>query len=311
VRLILLQLYAAIWRVSGRRQLILIALSLAIAALAAVPLSYQKEIINGLTGSELDRARLFRLCSGMLAMILLSLALKWLLGYRASILGEDVIRLLRVRIYGSAVDAGPEQGTKVGALATMISAESEELGSFTGSAFSEPVVQIGTLVSVVGFITATQPYLGAIALFMILPQVVLVLSTQGQVNRLVGERVRTLRHGTDKGVATRFEKFNQDVVDDFNAIFETRRKIFIWKLSTKFLLSAINGFGMVGVLALGGAFVIAGKTDVGTVVAATIGLGRLQGPTGFLIAFYRRVSATRVKYDLLLDSTVADGLHSK
>jgi ABC-type bacteriocin/lantibiotic exporter with double-glycine peptidase domain len=89
---------------------------------------------------------------------------------------------------------------------------------------------------------------------------------------------------------------------DFDDIFETRRSIFIWKLSTKFLLSAIGGIGTVGVLTLGGALVIADKTDVGTVVAALIGLGRIQGPTGFLIAFYRQVSATRVKFDLLRDA---------
>ncbi|MEP2030581.1 MAG: ABC transporter transmembrane domain-containing protein [Paracoccaceae bacterium] len=298
------QLYAAIWRVSGRRQTVLIALSVAVAALAAVPLGFQKEIINGLTDSDVDRSRLFLLCGGMIGMILVSLSLKWVLGYRASILGEDVIRMLRTRIYGNAIKAGPDRQAQAGTLATMISAEAEELGNFTGSAFSEPVVQIGTLVSVIGFIASTQPFLGGIALLMIVPQVILVLSTQGHVNRLVGQRVRVLRHATDNGVATDFEKFDQGVVDEFNKIFDTRRRIFLWKLSTKFLLSAINGAGMVGVLALGGAFVISGKTDVGTVVAATIGLGRLQGPTGFLIAFYRQVSATRVKYELLRDSTV-------
>jgi ABC-type bacteriocin/lantibiotic exporter with double-glycine peptidase domain len=45
--------------------------------------------------------------------------------------------------------------------------------------------------------------------------------------------------------------------------------------------------------------VLDGKTDVGTVVAATMGLGRIQGPTSFLIAFYRQVSANRVKFELL------------
>ena len=50
---------------------------------------------------------------------------------------------------------------------------------------------------------------------------------------------------------------------------------------------------------LGGLFVLEGRTDVGTVVAATLGLSRLQGPTGYLIAFYREVSANRVKFELL------------
>ena len=48
-----------------------------------------------------------------------------------------------------------------------------------------------------------------------------------------------------------------------------------------------------------GWMVLEGRTDVGTVVAATIGLGRIQGPTAFLIAFYRQVSANRIKFELL------------
>lgn len=296
-----IQLYSAIWRVSGKRQIILILLSVGIAALAAVPLSYQKDIINGLTGSVLRNSDLIQLCIGMMAMILLSLGLKAVMGYRASILGEDVTRLLRNRIYDGAVDAQENGGgtSHGGTLATMISAEAEELGKFTGSAFSEPVVQLGTLISVVGFIASTQPYLGAIALCMIAPQVILVLGTQKRVNALVAQRVHVLRHATDATLKAGLERINKDVLDDFDTIFETRRSIFIWKLSTKFLLSAINGAGTVAVLALGGLMVLDGQTDVGTVVAATIGLDRLRSPTSFLIAYYRQVSATRVKFDLL------------
>ena len=57
--------------------------------------------------------------------------------------------------------------------------------------------------------------------------------------------------------------------------------MFLWKLSAKFLLSVINGAGTVGVLMLGGWLVLQGKTDVGTVVAATSGLSRIQGPPPF------------------------------
>ena len=56
----------------------------------------------------------------------------------------------------------------------------------------------------------------------------------------------------------------------------------------------------------GGWLVIDGRTDVGTVVAATAGLARLQGPTTFLIAFYRQVSATRVKFELLSEMAARD-----
>jgi ABC-type bacteriocin/lantibiotic exporter with double-glycine peptidase domain len=299
-----IELYKAIWGVSARRQIFLILLAIAISALAAAPLKFQKDIINGLTATDLDPNHLYALCGGMISLIALSLGLKWLMGYLSSILGEDVVRVIRTRIYTNAVSGGSQSKNTIepGTLATMISAEAEELGKFTGSAFSEPVVQFGTLVSVIGFIAATQPYLGAIALCMIVPQVVIVLQTQGQVNALVADRVHILRGATDKTLSSEFSKLDQSVIDDFDTIYETRRKIFIWKLSTKFVLSLINGIGLVGVLALGGTLVLKGGTDVGTVVAATIGLGRLQSPTSFLIAFYRQVSATRVKYELLRDA---------
>ena len=60
-----------------------------------------------------------------------------------------------------------------------------------------------------------------------------------------------------------------------------------------------NGAGTIFIFMLGGLLVLEGRTDVGTVVAATLGLSRLQGPTGFLISFYREVSANRVKFELL------------
>ncbi len=298
----MLQLYLAIWRVSGRRQLVLIGLSIAIAALAALPLKFQQEIVNTLTDGATTAETLFLLGAGMMAAILFSLALKWLMGLRSGVLGEDIIRLLRQRLYRDTNRNQREPGSiQTGTLTTAISAEAEELGKFAGSAYSEPVVQIGTLISVIGFIASTQPGLGAIALAMIAPQVLLVLFTQGRINTLVARRVHILRQATSQIGADEANTVVQAVLEEFDDIFETRRRMFIWKLSTKFLLSTINGAGTVAVLMLGGWMVLQGRTDVGTVVAATLGLARLQAPTAFLIAFYRQVSANRVKFELLRD----------
>jgi len=298
----LLQLYIAIWRVSGGRQLVLIVLSIAIAALAALPLKFQQEIVNALTDGAATAETLFLLGGGMMAAILLSLALKWVMGLRSGVLGEDIIRILRQRLYSQTNHSQPDpKAIQSGTLTTAISAEAEDLGKFAGSAFSEPVVQIGTLISVISFIASTQPGLGAIALAMIAPQVLLVLFTQGRINTLVANRVRILRRATNQISVAESNAVVQSVLEEFDRIFETRRHMFIWKLSTKFLLSTINGAGTVAVLMLGGWLVLKGRTDVGTVVAATLGLSRLQAPTAFLIAFYRQVSANRVKFELLRD----------
>lgn len=293
-------LYATIWRVSGRQQILLILISMAIAALAAVPLNFQKDIINGLTESSIDKTGLLWMCIWMMGAILLSLTLKWVSGYLSNLLGEDVIRRIRNRIIiGFGAHPDPDGA---GAVATMVSAEAEDLGKFTGSAFSEPVMQLGTLISVIGFIVATQPGLGLIALFMIIPQVIVVLYTQRRVNMLISERVHVLRRATAEISADTIAKASDEIGAEFDRIYETRKSLFKWKLSTKFVLSSVNGAGTVSVLLLGGGLVLVGETDVGTVVAATMGLGRLQAPTAFLIAFYRQVSATRVKFELLRDA---------
>lgn len=296
-------LYAAIWRVSATRQIILIGLSVAVAGLAAVPLSYQKDIVNELTKGKLAESGLFLLGAEMMGFILLSLTLKWVLSYRSGVLGEDTIRLLRTRLCRrSAESARGETGAVPGGtLSTAVSAEAEELGKFVGGAFSDPVVQVGTLISVVGYIASTQPKLGLIAVAVILPQIGLVLLTQRRINDLVKERVRVLRRATNQIVSSPADQVAQAVLDDFDTIYVIRSRMFVWKLSTKFAVSALNAAGTVGVLMVGGWLVLQDRTDVGTVVAATIGLGRIQSPTGFLISFYRQVSATKVKFELLRD----------
>ncbi|NOC45199.1 MULTISPECIES: ABC transporter transmembrane domain-containing protein [unclassified Ruegeria] len=296
------RLYSAIWRASAGRQIILIMLSVAIAGLAAVPLEFQRDIVNHLTSDDVGTEKLIQLGIGMMAVILLSLALKWVLSYRAGTLGEDMIRLIRQRLLWRSTDLkDSDEGLRKGTMTTAISAEAEELGKFAGGAFSDPVVQIGTLISVIGYISSTQPGLGLIALSMIVPQIIIVLVSQRKVNTFVAERVRILRGATDRLTTEDIEAVERDINTMFDDIYDTRRRMFLWKLSAKFLLSVINGAGTVGILMLGGYLVLQGKTDVGTVVAATSGLSRIQGPTAFLIAFYRQVSANRIKYELMLE----------
>ncbi len=299
----MIQFYKSIWLATGRKQTINILLSLAIAGLAALPLNYQKELVNGLTYGWITKSQLVTLGLAMGAVILLSLALKWVLGYLSSRLGEDMIRNLRNSIChptdDNIKDASP---LSQGEMATMISAEAEQVGKFSGSALSEPLLQAGTLVVIVGYIATNDPALGLIALLMILPQVVIVLTVQSRVNGLVADRVHMLR-GAAKQL-TSGDQPTASISTRFDDIYETRSQIFVWKLSSKFVLSAINGAGTVAVLIVGGLHVLDGSTDVGTVVAATVGLARLQGPTKQLIAFYRQVSATAVKFELFRDAGV-------
>jgi ABC-type bacteriocin/lantibiotic exporter with double-glycine peptidase domain len=298
----MLEIYQRIWRATGSGQIVLVVLSLSVAALAVVPLQYQKDIINGLAG-DMERHELLRLGAQFLGFLVLSAAVKLVLGYRMSIISETAIRLIRNRIYlkqSSPTEPSVDEPVQQGTLATMIAAEAEEVGKFAGAAIATPVMQAGILVSVVAFIAVNQPYLGLFAMGVVLPQALIVILLQKHINARIAERVKALRLATNRIVAEDIKEAEQAILSDFDTVYEARRRIYLFKQSSKFALNTINGIGTAGVLVLGGWLVLEGRADIGIVVAAVTGLGRIAQPWRELIAFYRELSAVRVKFHLLL-----------
>lgn len=298
----LLDLYRAVWRVTGRQQLLLIGLSVTVAALAAAPLKFQQLVVNGLVEGG-DMHRVAWLCAGFLAVALLSSALKFALNVRLSVLGERIVLLVRERLYTTYVAnaaLGVTGGPKRGTLVTMLAAEAEAVGSFAGSAIASPLMQLGTLISVISFILASQPWLGVLALGVVLPQAAIVVVMQRRLNRRVRERVQSLRDASDRISESDLARVEDEIVADFRDVFETRRRIFLLKLSSKLALNVISVAGTVGILFLGGWLVLHGRSDVGTVMASLTGLMRIEGPWRELVGFFRTASTVRVKYAMLV-----------
>lgn len=294
-------LYRTIWRVTKRDQYLLIVLSLCVAALAAAPLKFQQLVINSLVERS-DVKHLAWLCGGFFAAVLLSAILKFALNFRMSVLGESAVRLIRQHLYGNYVSdtrAGAGGLPKRGTLVTMLASEAESVGTFAGGSIAVPLMLLGTLVSVVAFITVSQPWLGVIALSVILPQAVIIVGIQGRINARVRQRVQALRDATDRIADGELREVEARIVEDFDEIYTVRRKIFFLKLSAKFVLSALSAVGAVGILFLGGWFVIDGRTDVGTVVASLTGLARIEGPWRELVGFFRTASTVRVQFGML------------
>jgi ABC-type multidrug transport system fused ATPase/permease subunit len=301
------ELYRAVWRVSGREQILLVAIALLVAALASVPLHFQQLAINGLVENPEPRALAWS-CAGFVGAILLSAALKFVLGLRLSLVGERVVRLIRERLYTNLVDEvarDPAAASQRGRILAMLNAEAELVGSFAGAAVASPLLQTGTLVSVIAFIVASQPLLGAVAFAVIVPQAAIVVTLQQRINQRVRSRVQSLRDVSDRISGGGLARIDNAVLTDFQDVFETRRAIFGLKLSSKFALGALSALGKVGILFLGGWFVLQGATDVGTVVASLTGLTRIEGPWRDLVTFYRTANTVRVKYAMLLPAIAA------
>lgn len=296
----MLAMYRAIWRLTLRRQLFLIVLSVALAGLAAVPLELQKDIINHVVGEQ-DFSVLLWLTLGYLAVTALSAGLKFAVEYTSGALGEAVIREIRGRIYGALVRSktadvhGPETGTSV----TMISAEAEQIGSFAGEAIANPLVRIGTLLTVITYIAAQSWILGAITAAVVIPQGLIALLTQSSINARVKARVAALRDGTDRIARSDLTEIEAETTDCFDRIFEARCAIFRIKLSTKFAMNLLTGLGTATILLLGGQRVMEGAIDVGTITVALTALTRTVQPWRELVMFYRKASMVRVRFEIL------------
>ena len=216
------ELYRAVWRTTGRDQFLLIGLSLLVAALAAVPLKFQQLAINSLVeGGSVPQ--LAWLCAGFLGAVLLSASVKFLLGLRLAVVGERVVLLIRQRLYENQVAdtaRDPRAAGRRGALVAMLTAEAEMVGAFAGAAISTPVVQIGTLISVIGFIAFSQPWLGVMALAVVIPQAAIVLAIQHRINGRVRERVQALRDASDRISRSDLDRVEAEVLADFQTVYD-------------------------------------------------------------------------------------------
>ena len=304
------EFYAYVWRSSASRQIVLIILAIMAAVLAMAPLELQRHIINTLAGHE-KAERLALLCGAYLIAALVIGGLKYTVNIKSAGLGESMIRSLRQDIFTGCsplrLDETPGETIrdKSGTVVAMIATEAEAVGKFVGDCISTPIIQAGTLVSVLGYMLYTEPVLGLVVLFIAVPQIVIVPLIQRRINVQVKERVRTLRHAGDlivddlQGGASPASLRGSEIGDAFETIYGVRLRVFKLKFGLKLLVSALQSAGVFALLFFGGIMVLNGRTEIGIVVAFISGLDRVLDPWRELIAFVRSTSAAKVQFDLI------------
>ena len=230
-----------------------------------------------------------------------------------------MIRSLREKIFSSNSPVGGSETVgdtaidKSGTVVTMISTEAEAVGKFVGDCISTPIVQAGTLLSVLSYMLYTEPRLGLVVLFIAVPQLVLVPLIQRRMNAQTSERVRTLRHAGDlvvdsiRGSGEAGNSLKSQIGKAFETIYGVRLRVFKLKFGLKFLVSALQSVGVFALLFAGGIMVLNGSTEIGIVVAFISGLDRVLDPWRELIAFVRSTSAARVQFELI-ESTLGTNL---
>ncbi len=298
-------LFAFILRTTGRHQVFLSILTVVVFLLELVPLEIQRRVVNDLAEKR-DWNLILILAAAYAGMALFHGLIKLGLNIYRSWVGESATRDLRRRAHalcGTPVgkEALPEES---GVQVSMVVAEVEPIGGFVGASISEPLLQAGILVTVVGYMVYLEPWLGLVTFAIFLPHVFVVPLIQRVINRRTQMRVQVLREVSTGIVAagTRDGEPARNGRGLIQKVFLLNMGIFRLKFSMNFLMNLTHHLQIAAALLFGGWFVIDGKVEVGTVVAFISSIGRLNDPWGDLVNYFRDLSTTLVKYRLVADA---------
>ena len=287
---------------TGLHQAGLALLSVAVFGLSAVPLELQRRIINGLT-SKTGVETILGLALAYAGVALAEQLLKLTLNVYRGWVAESTVRRLRERICGIAPGPHAASSEGTGVEIAMILEEAEPIGGFTGVSVSEPLLQGGILVSVIGYMTFLEPWTLVLCAAFLLPQLLFVPLMQQAINRRAGERITTLR------------KVSGDIVDSgvpadagIERVFALNMGIYKIKYSMNMAMNLMYALAVAVALGVGGWLAVAGRIEVGTVVAVVSGLGKLNDPWGDLVNWAREWSVDSVKYRLFADAVNGKGL---
>ncbi|MBL8690085.1 MAG: hypothetical protein JNL04_13335 [Rhodospirillaceae bacterium] len=298
-------LFAFILKTTGRHQVFLFILTVVVFLLELVPLEIQRRVVNDLAEKR-DWNLVLLLAAAYAGTALFHGLIKLGLNVYRSWVGESATRDLRRRAHslcGTPVgkEALPEES---GVQVSMVVAEVEPIGGFVGASVSEPLLQLGILVTVVGYMVYLEPWLGAVTFAIFLPHVFVVPLIQRVINRRTHKRVEVLREVSAGIVAagTKDGELARNGRGLIQKVFLLNMGIFKLKFSMSFIMNLTHHLQIAAALLLGGWLVIDGKVEVGTVVAFISSIGRLNDPWRDLVNYFRDLSTTRVKYRLVADA---------
>ena len=290
-------------RFTGAHQVGLALLSVAVFLLSAVPLELQRRIVNDVIGKGTFQT-LFWLAAAYAAVALAEQSLKLVLNVYRGWVAESTVRRLRngVRGKGIASDTASHSHTGTGVEITMVLEEAEPIGGFTGVSISEPLLQGGILVSVIGYMFVLQPWLALLGLASFLPQTVFVPLLQSAINRRARARILVKRDVSGTIADSRPAGTPASLGSAIRRIFALNMGIYRFKYSMNLLMNLMHHFSVAVALCVGGWMALDGRIEVGTVVAIVGGLGKLNDPWGDLVNWARELSVVSVKYRLFAEA---------
>lgn len=295
-------LFRYVLRMSGRHQVWICLVSLFVAALSMVPLELQRRLIDdAVRDARLDLLAILGLA--YVSVLLVNAAAKFILRMYQGWLSESAIRynrehLAQIHDYRAASTAKGAEGRVV----SVVGAEVDKLGGFVGEGLSQPVVNVGMLCAIAGYMIVVEPLIALFSLAFLVPQVVAVPIVQRYINRLMEKRVSLLRSISDDLVQSpqeRAETGEGGLPGKLDSIYANRMRTFLLKFALKGFINLLNALTPLVVLVFGGYQVVQGETTIGVVVAFISGFDRLANPLRELIAYYRFAAQAAVQHKMI------------
>ncbi len=301
---------------SIKQQILVVLLTLSLIPLAPVPLEIQRRILDDAIAQK-DTDLLIQLALFYLLALLIASGLKTWMRIQRGLISARIVHSLRSSVYYCIYTVVPPSKLKntseyddqvdEGAVVSMLSSEVEKLGGFSGSAISGPLLQVGTLASILGYMFWVEPLVAAIALVLYSPQFFIVPYFQKRLNNLSKDKAIKVRelgafivdNAEDELLSKEPPSLFLEMTD---LILNIRTRFLMNKNIMKAIVNVLISLGPFGVIAFGGWLVIQDQLELGVILAFVSGLERLGGPIRELIAEYSQITDAQMRYKILLEA---------
>ena len=249
-----------------------------------------------------------------LGLVIINGLVKFWINTAKGRLGERMLRRLRYELTDRILRFTLPQLRKMkqAEVATMIKDEVEPLGGFIGNAFVNPVFLGGQALTAMIFILVQSFWLGLVAAAIVLIQAfliprlrrrILVLGKQRQLTaRALAGRIAELIDGAVEVQSNDTSNYERaDIVSRLGRIFDIRFELFQRKFFVKFLNNFLSQLTPFLFYSIGGLLALAGKLDIGALVAVIAAYKDLPGPIKELIDWDQQRNDVQIKYEQVID----------
>ena len=272
-------------------------------------------------GVWLDRqSYLFALSGIFLLLVLINGGFKYVINMRKGALGERLLQRLRLDLFSAVLRFKPEalQRIKPSEAATVIKDEVEPIGGFVGDAFVQPVFLAGQALTALAFILAQNLALGLIAAGMILIQGAIIPRLRREQIRLgrqrqiasrafagkIGEVVETMAEVANHGTSA-VER--SQVAQRLEVLFGIRYRLYGRKFAVKTLNNLLAQITPFLFYAVGGYLALAGRLDLGQLVAVIAAYRDLPSPVKELIDWDQQRLDVEAKFQQVVEHFSLNG----